>query len=133
MIMGRTIQETELMVFCDNKAIELMLVCPKGVVMDCLRCWRLIAIWGCVFCRRNHCLRKEEDGTNVKEGIGVLKPEHGTQQIQVEALVFEGERSLTKDCRSLGNCHLSELPQRPRGTPQIEVTFEVDANGVPKR
>ncbi|KAI3907008.1 hypothetical protein MKW92_033113, partial [Papaver armeniacum] len=44
--------------------------------------------------------------------------------------VFEGERSLTKDCRELGKFDLSGLAPAPRGTPQIEVTFEVDANGI---
>ncbi|KAF9599167.1 hypothetical protein IFM89_035446 [Coptis chinensis] len=45
-------------------------------------------------------------------------------------LVFEGERSLTKDCREFGKFDLSGIAPTPRGTPQIEVTFEVDANGV---
>ncbi|KAH7841757.1 hypothetical protein Vadar_033956 [Vaccinium darrowii] len=52
------------------------------------------------------------------------------QQTTVSIQVFEGERSLTKDCRLLGNFDLTGLPPAPRGTPQIEVTFEVDANGI---
>lgn len=44
--------------------------------------------------------------------------------------VFEGERSMTKDNRVLGQFQLDGLPPSPRGTPQIEVAFDVDANGI---
>merc|ERR1711977_413993 len=44
--------------------------------------------------------------------------------------VFEGERSMTKDCHLLGKFDLGGIPPAPRGTPQIEVTFEIDANGI---
>jgi len=46
--------------------------------------------------------------------------------------VFEGERSLTKDNNLLGKFELSGIPPAPRGVPQIEVTFEVDTNGIMK-
>jgi endoplasmic reticulum chaperone BiP len=46
--------------------------------------------------------------------------------------VFEGERSLTKDNNNLGRFELSGIPPAPRGVPQIEVTFELDANGILK-
>jgi len=46
--------------------------------------------------------------------------------------VYEGERSLTKDNNLLGKFELSSIPPAPRGVPQIEVTFEVDANGIMK-
>ncbi|KAL2249079.1 luminal-binding protein 5-like [Sesamum indicum] len=52
------------------------------------------------------------------------------QQTTVTIQVFEGERSLTKDCRLLGKFDLTGIAPAPRGTPQIEVTFEVDANGI---
>ncbi|XP_034929908.1 luminal-binding protein 4 isoform X1 [Populus alba] len=52
------------------------------------------------------------------------------QQTTVSIKVYEGERSLTKDCRELGRFDLSGIPPAPRGVPQIEVTFEVDANGI---
>jgi len=46
--------------------------------------------------------------------------------------VFEGERSLTKDNNHLGKFELSGIPPAPRGVPQIEVSFEIDANGIMK-
>ncbi|KAK9919875.1 hypothetical protein M0R45_028449 [Rubus argutus] len=52
------------------------------------------------------------------------------QQTSVSIKVFEGERSLTKDCHELGRFDLTGIPPAPRGVPQIEVTFEVDANGI---
>nr|AON76433.1 HSP70 family protein [Hevea brasiliensis] len=52
------------------------------------------------------------------------------QQTTVSVKVYEGERSLTKDCHELGRFELSGIPPAPRGVPQIEVTFEVDANGI---
>ncbi|KAH0662099.1 hypothetical protein KY284_027030 [Solanum tuberosum] len=47
-----------------------------------------------------------------------------------QTTVFEGERSLTKDYRQLGKFDLTGVAPAPRGTPQIEVTFAVDANGI---
>jgi len=44
--------------------------------------------------------------------------------------VFEGERSMTRDNNSLGKFELSGIPPAPRGKPQIEVTFDLDANGI---
>ena len=52
------------------------------------------------------------------------------QQTTVTIQVFEGERSMTKDNHQLGQFDLKGIPPAPRGTPQIEVTFEVDANGI---
>lgn len=44
--------------------------------------------------------------------------------------VFEGERSMTKDNHLLGKFNLEGIPPAPRGVPQIEVTFDLDANGI---
>ncbi|CAO2203654.1 unnamed protein product [Urochloa humidicola] len=52
------------------------------------------------------------------------------RQTTVGIRVFEGERSMTRDNRLLGKFDLAGIPPAPRGTPQIEVTFEVDANGI---
>jgi len=51
-------------------------------------------------------------------------------QDRVLIQVFEGERSMTKDNHLLGKFELSGIPPAPRGVPQIEVTFEVDVNGI---
>lgn len=51
-------------------------------------------------------------------------------QSQVSIQVFEGERAMTKDNHKLGQFELTGVPPAPRGTPQIEVTFEVDANSI---
>jgi len=44
--------------------------------------------------------------------------------------VFEGERTMTKDNNLLGKFHLDGIPPAPRGVPQVEVTFDIDANGI---
>ena len=44
--------------------------------------------------------------------------------------VFEGERARTKDNNKLGEFHLHGIPPAPRGTPQIEITYDIDANGI---
>lgn len=44
--------------------------------------------------------------------------------------VFEGERQFTRDCNQLGNFKLDGIPPMPRGVPQIEVSFDIDANGI---
>src|SRR5678815_3464033 len=51
-------------------------------------------------------------------------------QTSVEVHVLQGERPLARDNRTLGKFHLIGLPPAPRGVPQIEVTFDIDANGI---
>lgn len=53
-------------------------------------------------------------------------------QTQVEIHVLQGERSMAADNKSLGKFTLDGIPPAPRGVPQIEVTFDVDANGILK-
>lgn len=51
-------------------------------------------------------------------------------QSSVEIHVLQGERPMAKDNRSIGRFHLDGIPPAPRGVPQIEVTFDIDANGI---
>jgi molecular chaperone DnaK len=51
-------------------------------------------------------------------------------QTQVEIHVLQGERPMARDNRTLGRFHLVGIPPAPRGVPQIEVTFDIDANGI---
>ena len=51
-------------------------------------------------------------------------------QTSVEVHVVQGERPMAKDNRTLGKFHLVGIPTAPRGVPQIEVTFDIDANGI---
>ncbi|MBR9987987.1 MAG: molecular chaperone DnaK [Desulfosarcina sp.] len=51
-------------------------------------------------------------------------------QTSVEIHILQGERPMAKDNRTIGRFHLDGLPPAPRGVPQIEVTFDIDANGI---
>jgi len=51
-------------------------------------------------------------------------------QTSVEVHVLQGERPMARDNRTLGKFHLTGLPPAPRGVPQIDVTFDIDANGI---
>ncbi len=51
-------------------------------------------------------------------------------QTSVEVHVLQGERPMAKDNRALGKFHLTGIPPAPRGIPQVEVTFDIDANGI---
>merc|ERR1711916_211051 len=51
-------------------------------------------------------------------------------QPSVEIHIVQGERPMAKDNRTIGRFHLDGIPPAPRGVPQIEVTFDIDANGI---
>ncbi|MBI2015530.1 MAG: Hsp70 family protein, partial [Candidatus Rokubacteria bacterium] len=51
-------------------------------------------------------------------------------QTSVEVHVLQGERQMARDNRTLGKFHLIGIPPAPRGMPQVEVTFDIDANGI---
>ena len=54
----------------------------------------------------------------------------GDNQPEVEINVLQGEREMASDNKSLGRFKLTGIPPAPRGTPQIDVTFDIDANGI---
>src|SRR5262249_28783957 len=67
--------------------------------------------------------------TNPPKKTGTLST-GAANQPSVEIHVLQGERQFAKDNRTLGKFHLTGLPPAPRGIPQIEVTFDIDANGI---
>lgn len=71
-----------------------------------------------------------ESNTTIPTNKSQVFSTAGDNQSSVEIHVLQGERSMAGDNRTLGRFHLDGIPPAPRGMPQIEVSFDIDANGI---
>ncbi|MCE5167751.1 molecular chaperone DnaK [Paenibacillus profundus] len=73
-----------------------------------------------------------ERNTTIPTSKSQIFSTYADSQTSVEIHVLQGERSMAADNKTLGRFMLADIPPAPRGVPQIEVTFDIDANGIVK-
>ena len=76
------------------------------------------------------CTKIIERNTSIPTKKSQIFSTAADNQPSVEVNVLQGEREMARDNKSLGTFHLDGIPAAPRGVPQIEVTFDIDANGI---
>ena len=76
------------------------------------------------------CTKLIERNTTIPTRKSEIFSTAADNQTSVEVHVLQGEREMARDNRTLGKFHLVGIPPAPRGVPQIEVTFDIDANGI---
>ncbi len=76
------------------------------------------------------CTKIIERNTSIPTKKSQVFSTAADNQPSVEVNVLQGEREMARDNKSLGTFHLDGIPAAPRGVPQIEVTFDIDANGI---
>ena len=81
-------------------------------------------------CIRDRSSRLIERNTTIPTRHSQIFTTAGNFQTSVDIKVFQGERKFTRDNKLLGNFRLSGIKRAMAGTPQIEVTFDIDANGI---
>ena len=76
------------------------------------------------------CTKLIESNTTIPSKKSQVFSTAAGNQPSVEIHILQGEREMAVDNKTLGRFHLDGIPSAPRGTPQIEVTFDIDANGI---
>ncbi len=76
------------------------------------------------------CTKLIESNTTIPSKKSQVFSTAADNQPSVEIHILQGEREMAADNKTLGRFHLDGIPPSPRGTPQIEVTFDIDANGI---
>ncbi|KAK5776075.1 hypothetical protein PVK06_044034 [Gossypium arboreum] len=114
-----------------RKCMEPIEICLKDSKLDKSRVNEVVLVSGLT--RIPKAQQLLQDFFNGKELCKSINPDEAVAYgaaVQAAILMYEGERARTKDNNLLGNFELTGIPQAPRGVPQINVCFDIDANGI---